>query len=480
VNNKNSNTILKPDLTNPIINKLISKVESFLINKIRINNSFKVVVAVSGGADSTTLLDILAYLSKKYGFYLAVAHFNHKLRAESDEDENFVRNLAEKMGLEFYYSSGKVKDYAHKNGMSIETAARHLRYNFFEKTSRTIKADLLATAHNADDNIETFFINLLRGSGLTGLSGIPETRQLIKNVRIIRPLLSSTKEEIKEYISARNLKWKEDITNTWLEYTRNKVRLKLIPFIRDNFNPSITENIMRITTFLQGADDFITENIKDFYSIVAENQDNSRVQIRIPLFDAYNRYIQGEILSYTLKKNYDLEHINHTQIEQILSIKNSETGTIVEINKMITCYKDRNYLIFTRNLLPIKYNQRIDKVSKTTVGNFVLDLQEVTKKQVKFSEDKNIEYFDYEKLPFVLTLRNWEEGDSFIPLGMKGTKKVSDLLIDNKISLFDKNFVNVLATNSEIVWVINHQINDKYKITESTKRFIKATFSQLK
>ncbi len=471
---KNIVKATKPDLNSPTIEKMIKGVEEFLVHNIKINSSFVIVVAVSGGMDSVTLLDILYYLSTKYNFKLTVAHFNHKIRSNSDEDEEFVRRLAESYGLEFSYSSGKVKEYARKNGMSIEVAARNLRYNFFEKTSRTIKADLLATAHNSDDNIETFFINLLRGGGLTGLSGIPEIRQLVKNVRIIRPLLSFSKYDIKNYTSERKLKWKEDITNTWLEYTRNKVRLELIPFLREKFNPAIADNIMRVTSFLQGADEFISQNIVEFYNIVAENIENQKVVVKIPLLNSYNRYIQGELISYLLKKNFELEHLNFNQIENILDLKGKETGAISEVNKMVTCYKDRNTLIFTKNLIPIKIEEKIDKLGKINFGNYTLSLSEIPKKQVKFSNEKNVEYFDYDKLPFILTLRNWKEGDTFQPLGMQGNKKVSDFLIDNKVSMFDKNFVVVLTTNSDIVWVVNHQINEKFKVTENTKRVIKA------
>lgn len=474
---KNIIKATKPDLSNPTIETIIRGVEDFLVHKIKINSSFIIVVAVSGGMDSVSLLDILYYLSTKYNFKLAVAHFNHKIRPNSDEDEEFVRQLADSYGLEFYYSSGKVKEYARKNGMSIEVAARNLRYNFFEKTSRTIKADLLATAHNSDDNIETFFINLLRGSGLTGLSGIPEIRQLVKNVRIIRPLLNFSKADIKNYTYERKLKWKEDITNTWLEYTRNKVRLELIPFLRDKFNPAIGDNIMRVTSFLQGADEFISQNIVEFYNIVAENIENQKIIVKIPLLNSYNRYIQGEIISYLIKKNFELEHLNFNQIESILELKGKETGAICEVNKMITCYKDRNTLLFTKNLIPVKIEEKIDKLGKINLGNYTLSLTEVTKKQVKFTDEKNIEYFDYDKLPFILTLRNWQEGDTFQPLGMSGNKKVSDYLIDNKISLFDKNFVLVLTTNTEIVWVVSHQINDKFKVTDNTKRIVKATLT---
>jgi tRNA(Ile)-lysidine synthase len=471
--NKN---ITKELRENPSILNLYNEVEKFLIKELFVDKTYKVVVAVSGGVDSTVLLDLLYQVSTKYGFELYIAHFNHKLRGEeSDQDELFVESLAKHYGLEFYHSSGKVKEYSNKNAMSIEAAARQLRYNFFEKTTRTIKADFIATAHTSDDNIETFFINLIRGSGLTGLSGIPRVRQLIKNVRIIRPLLSFSKKDLINYAKIRKLVWREDESNNWLEYTRNKVRHKLIPFLENEFNNSITSNIARVTTFLQGADEFISKFIEDYYLNLIEIPEENKVMLHIPKLNTYNVYLQGEIISHLLKKNFEINQVNFIQIDRIIALKNAETGSIVEINKFITCYKDRNYLLFTRNKIPLKVNKVVEKISTTVFNDFTIKLEVVKPNQVKFTDDGNIEYLDYDKLPITLTIRNWEEGDTFQPLGMEGTKKISDFLIDKKISNFDKNFIYVLSTHTDVVWVIGLQINDKYKLTKETKRIIKAT-----
>jgi tRNA(Ile)-lysidine synthase len=461
---------------NPIVMKLYNDVEKFLTKELFVDKTYKVVVAVSGGVDSTVLLDLLYQVSIKNGFELYVAHFNHKLRGEaSDQDELFVQNLAQHYGLQCYRSSGKVKEYSKKNAMSIESAARQLRYNFFEKTTRTIKADFIATAHTSDDNIETFFINLIRGSGLTGLSGIPKVRQLVKNVRIIRPLLAFTKNDLINYAKIRKLSWREDESNNWLEFTRNKVRHNLIPFLENEFNHSITTNIARVTTFLQGADEFISKFIEDFYLNLIESPEENKVMLHIPKLNTYNTYLQGEIISHLLKKNFEISQVNFIQIDRIIALKNAETGSIVEINKFITCYKDRNYLLFTKNKIPLKVDEIIEKISTTIINNYTIKLEEVKLNQVKFTDDGNVEYFDYDKLPLTLKIRSWNEGDTFQPLGMEGTKKISDFLIDKKVSNFDKNFIYVLSTNTDIVWVIGYQINEKYKLTKETKRVIRAT-----
>jgi tRNA(Ile)-lysidine synthase len=461
---------------NPIVMKLYNDVEKFLTKELFVDKTYKVVVAVSGGVDSTVLLDLLNQVSIKNGFELYVAHFNHKLRGEaSDQDELFVQNLAQHYGLQCYRSSGKVKEYSKKNAMSIESAARQLRYNFFEKTTRTIKADFIATAHTSDDNIETFFINLIRGSGLTGLSGIPKVRQLVKNVRIIRPLLAFTKNDLINYAKIRKLSWREDESNNWLEFTRNKVRHNLIPFLENEFNHSITTNIARVTTFLQGADEFISKFIEDFYLNLIESPEENKVMLHIPKLNTYNTYLQGEIISHLLKKNFEISQVNFIQIDRIIALKNAETGSIVEINKFITCYKDRNYLLFTKNKIPLKVDEIIEKISTTIINNYTIKLEEVKLNQVKFTDDGNVEYFDYDKLPLTLKIRSWNEGDTFQPLGMEGTKKISDFLIDKKVSNFDKNFIYVLSTNTDIVWVIGYQINEKYKLTKETKRVIRAT-----
>ena len=353
-------TLTKPELNNKFIFDLIQKVEHFLSRELYIDNSYKIIAAVSGGVDSVVLLDILYNLSQKIGFNLSVAHFNHKIRPKtSDIDEQFVINLSKYYKLEVHTASGKVKEYAKKNAISVETAARVLRYNFFEKVSRTINADLLATAHTQDDNTETFFMNIFRGSGLTGLSGIPRVRQLIKNVRVIRPLIDISKNDLIEYAKLRNLQWREDESNDWLDYTRNKIRHKLIPTLEAEFSPSIKDNVQRITKFLQGTDEFIQERVSEVSDLIISRETNENYKIKINILNSNNQFIQGEIISRFLKKDLDIPQVNYTQIEGILKLKDKETGSIFAIDKFWTCVKDRKELLFRKNLSPVNINTQM-------------------------------------------------------------------------------------------------------------------------
>lgn len=472
--------ITRNELNNKLIFNLLQKVEHFINRELYVDNSYKIIVAVSGGVDSIVLLDILFNLSKKIGYELSIAHFNHKIRSKtSDIDEQFVISLAKYYQLRIHSASGKVKDYAKKNSISVETAARVLRYNFFEKVSRTINADLLATAHTQDDNVETFFMNIFRGSGITGLSGIPKVRQLIKNVRIIRPFIDIPKNELIEYAKARNLRWREDESNDWLDYTRNKIRHKLIPTLENEYSPAVKENVQRITTFLQGADEFIQERISELSEMIINKESPESYTININILNSNNKFIQGEIISRFIKIELDIPQVNYTQIEGILNLKDKETGSIFAIDKFWTCVKDRTKIVFRKNLLPVKIHQEIEKIGVYVFGTKKLTLKEVSKNEVILNDNKDTEYFDFDKFPLIVTLRNWQEGDIIKPLGSTGRMKVSDFLINNKVNTFDKNFVYVLAKENEVIWVLNYQINDKYKITDNTKRFLQGKIEDI-
>ncbi len=475
-----SKSVSNNQKNNPIFLKFLQKVEHFLINDMLIDGASKIVLAVSGGVDSMTLLDVMAILAEKYQFKLAVAHFNHNLRgADSNKDLEFVKNEAKEYGIPFYFASGKVKKYAEKNSISIETAARVLRYNFFERVSRNFNADFVATAHTANDSVETFFINLFRGSGLTGLCGIPFRRQLIKDVLLIRPLIDFKKSQLIEYANIRNIKWREDNSNSLLEYTRNKVRLDLIPKLEQDFNPSIIDVINRTTKLIQSADKLIHNYVKKHLPDVIENVSSDSFCINIPIFSTFDKFVQGEMIQTAFLKYFRLSPPNLAKIDRILDLLDSDTGAFFEITKSITVAKDRNYLVFFKNFEKKDVNFIISKIGTYSVDGYKINLQEVSKRQVKFSSSANEEYLDFDLVPSLLYVRNWKEGDSFQPLGMQGTMKISDFLTNQKISFLERSKVLVLCSKNDIIWVIGRRINDKYKVTEETKRFLKVELINL-
>lgn len=459
---------------NKYLNELLKKVENFLINEMLIDSSTKIIVAVSGGVDSVTLLDALAVFADKYKFQLFVAHFNHNLRAEnSNRDAEFVKKLAKEYALPFHTANGKVKKFSEKNSISIETAARILRYNFFERISRSLNADFVATAHTANDSVETFFINLFRGSGLTGLCGIPLRRQFIKDVLLVRPLIDLKKNELIEYAKIRNLQWNEDETNSLLNFTRNKIRLDLIPKLENEFNPAIIDVINRTTKLLQGADRIIHQYVKRNLPLIVENVSNDSFAFNISIFQTFDKFIQGELIQTAFLKYFRQPPPNLSKIDRILQLVNSETGSMFEITKSISVAKDRNLLVFYRRKVFQEINLIINKVGSYKINGKTIILNEVPKKDVKISNNPNIEYLDFDLVPSVLYIRNWKSGDTFQPLGMENQVKVSDFLTNQKISFLERPNVLVLCSKNDIIWLIGKRINDKFKITENTKKILK-------
>jgi tRNA(Ile)-lysidine synthase len=464
----------------PFLKDFYSRLKNYLENTLYIEDKSEILIAVSGGIDSVVLLDAMCVLSEKHNYKLIVAHFNHSLRGKaSNEDEIFVRHLAENYKLPFHHSKGKVKQFAEKNSNSIEQAARILRYLFFERTARSIHSSLVATAHTADDSAETFLMNLIRGTGLTGLSGIPEKRPLSKNVSIIRPFLFLKKQDLKEYARLRNLSWREDESNSLLNFTRNKIRHELLPKLVNDFSPAIVDIINRTSKLFNGADEFIDEYVKNAVSDILTDKGSDRFSINIPLLQTFSEFIQGEIIQSALNKHFQMQPLSLQTIDRILDLQNSPVGSICEIMKQAIVLRDRQQLIFSRTRQENKCNMLIERTGVFKAGRFRLTLSEVNKKKVKFALDPKIEYFDMDLLPIMLTLRNWRDGDTFQPLGMAGTVKVSDYLTNEKIPLIDKPNVLVLSTKSDIVWICGKRASDKFKVTESTKKYIKAVFEEI-
>ncbi len=433
--------------------------------------------AVSGGVDSTVLLDVMSQLAQKHNFSLAVAHYNHNLRGEeSDEDEVLVKKMAEDYNIKFYGGSGKIKQFAERNSLSIEHAARVLRYKFFERTSRTVNADFLATAHTSDDSVETFLLNMIRGSGLTGLSGIPSKRTLVKNVQLIRPLIELSKDDLIQYARKRKLKWREDKSNALLNYTRNKIRNELLPYLRENYNPSISDIINRTAGLIHGADGILSVQVKNNLDTIMLEKGSDKFAVNLPLLRTFDEFFQSEMIQEALQRYFNMQPQSLATIERIMKLEESKVGAICEINKNFIVLRDRQSLIFTRTQPEYFYDEIIRRTGVYEAGNNVLKLIEVKYKDIDFNNNPNIEYFDFDLVPAVLHFRSWEEGDTFNPLGMTGTMKVSDFLTNQKVPLIEKPNVMLLSAGREILWICGMRISDKFKVNDSTKRYLKAEY----
>ena len=409
------------------------------------NNLFalngKVLVALSGGADSVALLRVLIDL----GYTCECAHCNFHLRGEeSDRDEQFVCSLCQEHQIPLHVKHFETESYAKEKQISIEMAARELRYAWFEELRNETKSKVIAVAHHRDDSVETFLLNLIRGTGINGLKGIQA-----KNGHIVRPLLETSRENILNYLDHLQQNYVTDSTNLQDEYMRNKIRLNLLPMMKE-MNPSIMESIQDTAEKLAEAANIYNQNRKEILETsIQTTSDGYMLPIRTILEDTAPQSLLHEWLSPI--------GFNSSQIKDIhQSLKNEQSGKLFISNKW-ELLRDRNFLI----LQPKQKEENIPEIIIETIevdNDFIL------------LKDKNIACLDADKVALPLEIRKWKKGDKFFPFGMKGQKKVSDYLTDKKFSLFQKEKQYVACSEGKIVWLIGERTDERFKITERTQR----------
>ena len=428
---------------------MIKKVQKFICDKNLFFKKNKLLLAISGGADSICLL----YILTKLGYDIELAHCNFNLRGvESDKDASFVEGLASEFSLKYHFKSFATQNYANKHKVSIQMAARELRYNWFKELIKFNHLDFIITAHNQDDNVETFLINLLRGTGIKGLCGIAP-----KQGNIIRPFLQISKSEVLNYLEKNGIKYREDSSNLDVKYLRNKVRHQLIPLLKE-FNPIVQQKISEEIFVLDGVNNIFNQRIDSIKKKLLIKKDN-RYKINISALLKLERL---DIILFEILKPFGFFEVN-----QIISAMSSQSGKVFFSNKYQLII-DREYLIIF--LLSINQTDEIDIIKTKEEINHPLHLKFSISNDCTFDNNKDIARLDFNKLSFPLKLRKWKFGDKFMPLGMRKFKKVSDFFIDEKYSIFDKKNQWILFSNNEVVWIIGRRIDDRYKIETKTKK----------
>ena len=413
----------------------------------------RILLAISGGLDSV----VLAHLCQKLDLKVSFAHCNFNLRgAESDADEKFVLELSEDLELEIFIKRFETEVYAKQEGISIQMAARELRYNWFSELAEQLHFDYILTAHHADDNLETFLINLTRGTGLEGLIGIPEVSD-----KIVRPLLPFSRETMEIYAIAEQIKWQEDSTNASTKYLRNKLRHDIIPILKQ-MNPQLLQNFQTTISNLQDSQNIIEDAIVKVQKKVVEVADN---QIKLNI-KKLKKLSDPKAYLYHLLKDF-----NFTAWNDVVNLLDSQSGKQV-FSSTHRLLKDRDFLLLSEIVsasdeIPILILKE-DRTITTLVGELFFD-----KVDAIAETSKNCIYVDADQLKFPLTLRKWEEGDFFYPLGMKGKKKLSKYFKDEKLSLIDKEQIWILLSGVDVVWIIGKRADDRLKITESTTNILK-------
>ncbi len=423
------------------------------------NHSHRLLLAVSGGPDSV----VLAHLINQTNNAFAIAHCNFHLRGtDSDEDEKFVNQMAQNFGVELFATSFDTIGYAAENGISIEMAARELRYNWFEQLRNNHGFDYILTGHHLGDVLETFMLNLSRGTGIRGLSGISN-----KAGHIVRPLLFATRADIEHYINEKKLPYRIDASNDDTSIKRNKVRHQLLPLFEE-LNPSFRNNLQKTIHYLKQTEIIYAERIKQIRNdIVINKQGVVRIDI-----DKLKKQVAGNTILYELLLPYGF---NSDVACEIFHALDGRSGAKFYSD----CYRaviDRNAILLTR--IPQNDNQIFyisDDQSKITEPlQLDFDIEYVNEK-TKISGVSKIAMLDYDKLSFPLILRKWRHGEYFKPLGMNGLKKISDFFIDQKISIPEKENTWILYSGNQVVWIIGHRIDDRFKISPATRKIFKIT-----
>lgn len=434
--------------------ELIYQIRRYISENNLLSDTAKVIVGVSGGSDSVALLHILHNL----GYECIVAHCNFHLRGEeSYRDEYFVEKLAKKLKLKYLITHFDTKKYVEDAGMSVEMAARELRYAWFEKIRKENKAESIAVAHHQDDSVETVLLNLIRGTGIRGLSGM-----LPKNGKVIRPLLAIYHEDVLSYLKSNELDFVEDSTNGEDIFTRNKIRLKIIPLM-ETINPSVKQAISRSSSNLYQAEKIYLKYIEDAQNkVLADNI----VSIKALLSMDEPQTILFEILS-----PYGF---TASTIDDIFESIGGQSGKIF-YSSFHRVIKDRDTFIIEET--PLLPNNKIFLITETDskISDPVkLNISSLFKtSDFGIEKEKHILYVDKDEITFPLIIRRWQHGDWFKPLGMKGTKKLSDYFTDRKFSLIDKENTWLLCSGDNIIWVIGERVDDRFKITKHTKEILK-------
>ena len=412
----------------------------------------KILIACSGGLDSIVLLHLL----QKIGLTLGVAHCNFKLRGDhSDADLSFVETIAGNLGVPVFTTVFDTKTYAKTQGISTQVAARELRYEWFYSTARANGYDRIATGHHADDDLETFFINLSRVTGLRGLTGIVSNTE-----QLIRPLLPFSRAQIMQFAKKEELFWREDSSNSTRDYLRNKLRLDVIPAFK-GVNKTVLQNFKQTQQHLKESQALLEDYITLVTKLVVSHKDTS--------FEIDSKQLQALPNTNTLLFEL-LYPYGFTDFKAIASILESEVGKKV-LSKQYVLHKDRNHLVLTtREQVVDSRVYCIDAKQQSCTIPIKLNFTKVA--QVGEHEPHSL-YVDAAKLTYPLKVRAWRLDDVFHPFGMKGKKKLTKFFKDEKLSLLSKNSVWVLESGDEIVWVIGLRPDDRYKVTSATKEVLK-------
>jgi len=451
------------------------KVLETIRNYNLIDEGDQVVIGVSGGPDSMALLYILLDIKKVIPFNIYVAHVNHGVRGEAaNKDEEFVRNICKDLNFPFYSIKVNMYEYAKDHNMTGEEAGRKLRYDFFKKVLKKHGRGKIAVAHNKNDQAETLIMRFMRGTGIDGLKGIP-----YKRGNIIRPLLEINRDEIEAYIGENKIDTRLDKTNLEPIYNRNKIRLELMPYIEENFNPNIVDTLARFSKLMSIDSQFLDKLTKEAYIKVVKKRGKDSIILDRGKFSLLHMSMKQRLIRNALEEiQGNLQGFTENHINSIIKLfSQGDTGKAINlIHNIIAKISYGDLIIEKGRLLERKdyfYKLNINGSTYIEELDCYLKTKVISKEKCEINfKNRFIKYFDYDMISNCLYIRNRRNGDRFSPIGMKGTKKLKDFFIDEKVSKEERDSIPLVVAGEDIIWVLGYRISEKYKITEKTKNII--------
>ena len=460
--------------------KVYDKFNNFIEKKELVFAGDKILLGVSGGPDSLTMLDLFFKLSSEKNIEIAVFHLNHLFRKEAAKEAQFVKKMCNDYGIDCYLEEFNIPDFAKENSLSSEQAARKIRMDFLFSYIEKLNFDKVALAHNKNDLIETVFLNMFRGCSLSGLGGI-EAKSLVKDNLIIHPLLSISRNEIESYCQQEDLNPCYDQSNEETIYTRNKIRHKIIPYIEKEINPSLKDVMIRMTNLIKEEDDYLDKLAQNFYSEIVLKEGNEEIIIDYCQFKNLDEVMKRRIFFNTIYKLKEIKadiYLKHyKEIKKILNKKNNKK---IDLPGSIKVKKEYNKLIIKKGNFEEdikKYSIKLNLNSKIKLPyNYQIKAKKSKKNEGWKKEviKNNRCLVDFNKINFPLKVRNRRAGDKFAPLGLNGSKKIKDYFIDKKVKKSERDKIPLVVDNNGlIIWIAGYHINEKAKITKETDNILK-------
>jgi tRNA(Ile)-lysidine synthase len=458
---------------------LLSQVKRTIDRHHLLETGDRLIVGVSAGVDSMVLLHLLNTFRETFSLSLIVAHVNHGFRPEESEREaELVQKESARLGFTFEYGQFNVKEYQKLRGFSPQEAARKIRFHFFHDLLIKHQAQKIALGHNADDQMETVLLRLIRGSGLQGLKGILP----IRGGKVIRPLLEVWREDIESFARERKLSFLIDSSNLKVDYLRNKLRLALVPLIEREYQPNFKEILLRTSNILREENDYLEKGAEEAYQTITQEKEDT-LSFKFSAYQTLHQAIQWRVIKKIVERIYDrgmvMEDGGWAEVNKIYKkLRQPSPSFHLELPHEVFVEKRYDIVLLGKGGVSPTPPFEVELLSPgctfvEEIGKEVLIEETNQDKFRNLNEPSSIALMDCDSLRFPLKMRNFRPGDRFHPLGVKGTQKLKDFFIDHKVPKFERSKVPLVISGEMIAWIVGHRIDERVKVTERTKKVLK-------